>query len=103
MRALYQHLKSVVRVGPRFTSEWVAALLAIMRGSKFGSPRLLESTPPDHVRFLHSLTTPAFYEGAPIIVVGRGEGAYKSERVGYVHPAGASTVGGPERLRCPHR
>jgi hypothetical protein len=86
LRALYQHLKSVVRVGPRSTSEWVAALLAIMHGSKFGSPRLLESTPPNHVRFLHSLTTPAFYEWAPIIVGGRGEGVYESERVRYEHP-----------------
>ena len=86
LRALYQHLKAVVRVGPRSTAEWVAALFAIMRGSKFGTPRELKSTPPSHVRFLHDLTAEAFVEGAPLIHGGPGQGVYESKDVGYEHP-----------------
>jgi hypothetical protein len=86
LRALYQHLKSVVRVGHSSTEEWITALKKVMRESKFGSPRTLESTPPHHVKFLHSLTIPAYYDGAPIIVGGRDEGVYKSETVKYEHP-----------------
>jgi hypothetical protein len=39
LRALHQHLKKVVQVRLSSTAQWEKALIAIMRGSKFGSPR----------------------------------------------------------------
>jgi hypothetical protein len=86
LRALHQHLKSFVPVTCSSTSQWEAALLEVMRESKFGSGRTLEPTPPDHVKFLHSLTTDAYYEGSPLIVGKPREGVVLSETVSYEHP-----------------